>query len=430
MRILKSHTFLNPINSYLIDSPQPSNLSYLWNFGSLLGLSLMIQIITGVVLAMHYNPSITEAFNSVEHIMRDVNNGWLIRYLHSNTASAFFFLVYLHIGRGLYYGSYRAPRTLVWTIGTFIFILMMAIAFLGYKRSPKWYKIEYNKKKAYLNKIKQENSNKGSKNSKLYDSSVENSTKDVSHFLKINKLKPVFVYEELDKKCTQDKILNDTYNIAGVYLILNKVNLSCYVGSASTNKFNARFRKHLFNFSGSKIVKAAVKKHKINNFAFIILEVFSEVVTKENNKRLLDIEDYYIKYLLPDYNIVTEAGNTFGYKHSEITRIKMANNYSLERRIAIGNMNRGKTFTDEHKKNMKAAALTRKVLTYSKQGLANMRLSSKPLIVYNLNKTVYGQYSSISAAAESLKCCVKTISTSLNTPKKMLKKRWIVELKR
>ena len=127
MRILKSHTFLNPINSYLIDSPQPSNLSYLWNFGSLLGLSLIIQIITGVVLAMHYNPSITEAFNSVEHIMRDVNNGWLIRYLHSNTASAFFFLVYLHIGRGLYYGSYRAPRTLVWTIGTFIFILMMAI---------------------------------------------------------------------------------------------------------------------------------------------------------------------------------------------------------------------------------------------------------------------------------------------------------------
>ena len=132
MRILKSHTFLNPVNSYLIDSPQPSNLSYLWNFGSLLGFSLIIQIITGVVLAMHYNPSVLEAFNSVEHIMRDVNNGWLIRYLHSNTASAFFFLVYLHIGRGLYYGSYRAPRTLVWTIGTFIFILMMAIAFLGY----------------------------------------------------------------------------------------------------------------------------------------------------------------------------------------------------------------------------------------------------------------------------------------------------------
>jgi ubiquinol-cytochrome c reductase cytochrome b subunit len=120
------------INNYLIDASQPSNLSYLWNFGSLLALCLIIQIITGVTLAMHYNPSVVEAFNSVEHIMRDVNNGWLIRYLHSNTASAFFFLVYLHVGRGMYYGSYKAPRTLVWTIGTVILILMMGTAFLGY----------------------------------------------------------------------------------------------------------------------------------------------------------------------------------------------------------------------------------------------------------------------------------------------------------
>jgi ubiquinol-cytochrome c reductase cytochrome b subunit len=132
MRIFKSHPLLRLVNSYIIDSPQPSNISYLWNFGSLLAFCLIIQIITGVTLAMHYNPSVLEAFNSVEHIMRDVNNGWLIRYLHSNTASAFFFIVYLHIGRGLYYGSYRAPRTLVWTIGTITFILMIATAFLGY----------------------------------------------------------------------------------------------------------------------------------------------------------------------------------------------------------------------------------------------------------------------------------------------------------
>ena len=120
------------VNSYTIDSPQPSNISYLWNFGSLLAFCLIIQIVTGVTLGMHYTPSVSEAFDSVEHIMRDVNNGWLIRYLHSNTASAFFFLVYLHIGRGLYYGSYKAPRTLVWTIGTVLFILMIATAFLGY----------------------------------------------------------------------------------------------------------------------------------------------------------------------------------------------------------------------------------------------------------------------------------------------------------
>lgn len=120
------------MNSYLIDASQPSNISYLWNFGSLLLVCLVIQIITGVTLAMHYSPNVLEAFNSIEHIMRDVNNGWLVRYLHSNTASAFFFLVYLHIGRGIYYGSYRAPRTLVWAIGTVILILMMGTAFLGY----------------------------------------------------------------------------------------------------------------------------------------------------------------------------------------------------------------------------------------------------------------------------------------------------------
>ena len=132
MRILKSHPLLKLVNMYVIDHSQPSNISYLWNFGSLLGVCLVIQIVTGVTLAMHYNPSVAEAFNSIEHIMRDVNNGWLIRYLHSNTASAFFFLVYLHIGRGLYYASYRAPRTLAWVLGTIILIMMMGIGFLGY----------------------------------------------------------------------------------------------------------------------------------------------------------------------------------------------------------------------------------------------------------------------------------------------------------
>ncbi len=132
MRILKSHPLLRLVNSYLIDASEPSNISYLWNFGSLLAVCLIIQIVTGVTLAMHYSPNVLEAFNSIEHIMRDVNNGWLVRYLHSNTASAFFFLVYLHIGRGIYYGSYRSPRTLVWAIGTVILILMDATAFLGY----------------------------------------------------------------------------------------------------------------------------------------------------------------------------------------------------------------------------------------------------------------------------------------------------------
>lgn len=132
MRLLKTHPIIGLVNSFIVDSPQPSNLSYAWNFGSLLGACLIVQILTGVFLAMHYTPSVDLAFVSVEHIMRDVNFGWLIRYLHANTASFFFIFVYLHIARGLYYGSYKSPRTLVWSIGVVILILMIAIAFLGY----------------------------------------------------------------------------------------------------------------------------------------------------------------------------------------------------------------------------------------------------------------------------------------------------------
>lgn len=132
MRILKKHVLLRLINSYIVDSPQPANISYLWNFGSLLGTCLVLQILTGIFLAMHYQPHVDFAFNSVEHIMRDVNNGWAVRYTHANVASFFFIFVYAHIARGLYYGSYKSPRVLVWSIGVIIFILMIGTAFLGY----------------------------------------------------------------------------------------------------------------------------------------------------------------------------------------------------------------------------------------------------------------------------------------------------------
>ena len=116
----------------LVAYPTPKNLNYWWNFGSLNGIALMLQIVTGIWLAMHYTPHIAYAFDSVEHIMRDVNYGWLLRYAHANGASMFFIVVYVHIARGLYYGSYKSPREVLWMIGVVIFILMMASAFLGY----------------------------------------------------------------------------------------------------------------------------------------------------------------------------------------------------------------------------------------------------------------------------------------------------------
>ena len=121
-------TEMQHFNAY----PTPKNLNYWWNYGSLSLFVLVLMIATGIVLAMHYTPHADMAFDSVERIMRDVNYGWLIRYLHMNGASAFFVVVYIHIFRGLYYGSYKAPREVLWILGVVILMLMIATAFMGY----------------------------------------------------------------------------------------------------------------------------------------------------------------------------------------------------------------------------------------------------------------------------------------------------------
>ena len=123
---------LSFLDNHVIHYPTPINLTYAWSFGSSAGICLIIQMVSGIFLAMHYTPHIDLAFSSVEHIMRDVNHGWLIRYIHANGASMFFIVVYCHIFRGLYYGSYMHPRQLLWCSGVLIFILMMATAFMGY----------------------------------------------------------------------------------------------------------------------------------------------------------------------------------------------------------------------------------------------------------------------------------------------------------
>nr|YP_010505930.1 cytochrome b [Spilogale gracilis]UXE34732.1 cytochrome b [Spilogale gracilis] len=128
--IRKSHPLAKIINNAFIDLPAPSNISTWWNFGSLLGICLILQIATGLFLAMHYTSDTTTAFSSVTHICRDVNYGWIIRYLHANGASMFFICLYLHVGRGLYYGSYMFLET--WNIGIILLFTVMATAFMGY----------------------------------------------------------------------------------------------------------------------------------------------------------------------------------------------------------------------------------------------------------------------------------------------------------
>ena len=220
----------------------------------------------------------------------------------------------------------------------------------------------------------------------------------VDKFLAENDIKPVYMYDNLHKYETKNNIKKDLKNLSGVYLIYNNITGDYYIGSASTDRFYSRFSNHLIYFTGSKTLKNAVRKYKINNFVFIVMKLFPEVVNKNNNKKLLDLEDYYLKCLLPNYNILTEAGSSFGYKHTEISRIKMKNK-----------------------------ALGRKII-FSEKGLLNLKKNSKALRLYNLDNTLYGEYPSISEAADIINCSPKTIKKALTSESKLLKKRFLVKL--
>ena len=128
----KQLPILSLMHGTLVSYPAPRNLNYWWNFGSLAGIVLSLQLVTGIILAMHYTPHADLAFDSIEHIMRDVNYGWLMRYMHSNGSAMFFLVVYIHIFRGLYYGSYKTPREVLWWLGVMILLIMMMTGFMGY----------------------------------------------------------------------------------------------------------------------------------------------------------------------------------------------------------------------------------------------------------------------------------------------------------
>jgi group I intron endonuclease len=248
-------------------------------------------------------------------------------------------------------------------------------------------------------------------------------------FIKENNLNPAYLYNDLSLYEIRTRISKDLKGLSGVYMIFNKITGDYYVGSASTGKFYTRYCNHLIHLTGSKILKNAVKKYGIKNFSFVVLELFPEIVNKENNKRLLDIEDFYLKSLLPNYNILTEAGSSFGYKHTELFRIKMADNYSLGRREKIGELNRHKNLSKETIEKIREKALNKGPVWYSEKALMNMKKKSKPVTLYNLDKTVFGEYSSIVQAAISVNCSEKTIIRALQTERKILKRRFIVEYK-
>lgn len=421
MRLLKSNKLLSVVNSYVVDSPQPSNLSYMWNFGSLLATCLGLQIVTGIILAMHYTPNVDLAFISVEHIMRDVNYGWLIRYLHANGASFFFIFVYLHIARGMYYGSYKSPRILPWSIGVIILVLMMGTAFLGLLNSPKWLTIENHESIALaINALPFTPSPK------------------LCEILSKNKMSPVRAWENLDKPETKKEVQKRVKNVGGIYAVVNLLTGDLYIGSAVTGRMGNRFHKHLFGGTGSAIVRAAVLKYGLSNFAFVILESVVMENTLEDNKRLLMREDYYLSTLRPIYNIAPEAGNTLGVKHTEETKTKMKLNYSSERREAIRALNRGKNLSADTVEAIRKAALNRSPMTEdTRKKISDNSKVRKSYLITRVDNNPFlssdGQMvqsltlRTLNVVRNYLDCNEKTVRRALTT-NGIVKKEWHIKV--
>lgn len=298
-------------------------------------------------------------------IMRDVNYGWMIRYLHANGASFFFIFVYLHIARGMYYGSYKSPRILPWSIGVIILVLMMGTAFLGYfKYSLKWLEFTNYESFTFMSSV-------------LLSLGPSPKLQDI---LSKNKISPVRTWENLHLPETKQMVQRRVKNIGGIYAIINLVTGDMYIGSAVTGRIGNRFHKHLFGGTGSVITYAAVLKYRLSNFAFTILETIEGPIDEKNNKILLMREDHYLFTLRPIYNIAPEAGNTLGVKHSNGTKAKMKINYSSERREAIGALNRGKTLSSETVEKIRQSALNRRPMTEKTQDKISKKIGKFYLI--------------------------------------------------
>jgi group I intron endonuclease len=303
----------------------------------------------------------------------------------------------------------------------------MATAFLGFYFSPRWLDISnkdnitnkgnisnyrVNKRLFYKNILKRGYCT----TSYLNNPAISKRLQTILNGLGIN---PVYTYEDLNIEDIRKQILNNTRGLSGIYMIINKTTKDYYIGSASTNRFYARFCNHIIHFTGSKIVKLAIKKYGLKNFAFVVLDLYPNIVTKENNKELLDLEDKYLKLLVPNYNILTEAGFSFGYKHTEIDRQNMNDFYSDVRRKTIGNINTRAKFSPEIIEKMREKALTKPHMAEeTKEKCISI---TRPVVLYNFDKTIYGKYSTIIEAANAINCSKKTLEKALQKKRILLK---------
>lgn len=223
------------------------------------------------------------------------------------------------------------------------------------------------------------------------------------------------LYQNIHLIEVQNLIREENRHKAGIYMILNLINNKKYIGSAASNRINVRFRNHLIHGTGSKPVALAVKKYGIENFNFYILEYFPGFVKKENlnsaHLSLLKLETSYIQLYHPEYNILQEANSSLGYSHTKETKQHLRDNFSLERKEKIGNLNRGKTFTTERRQLLSEIAKLRN----SNQNLRDhlSKIASKPVTLYFSDGTVHSKYSGIRTMAKAFGCCNKTINKAI-----------------
>src|SRR5712664_494845 len=270
---------------------------------------------------------------------------------------------------------------------------MMATAFLGYSISPRWlniiFMIIFFIIYIFVFIIHEEIIN---------DIKNENNKNKIKYYLKSNKINLI------------------GYKIIRNYSTNNSVNSNIKI----SDKLNEIIKELNLNFVYF-YEDLNLDSTKKQIFAFLILELYPDIVTKENNHELINLEDKYLKSLLPNYNILTEAGSSFGYKHTEIDRQKMKDNYSDERREKIVNLNRVKTLSPEIIEKIIQKALLRP--TMSDEIKIKCITNTRPVILYNLNGTIYGKYSTIKDAANAINCNEKTIRRALQTEKKLVKRK-------
>lgn len=343
--------------------------------------------------------------------MRDVNYGYLIRYIHANGASFFFICMYGHIGKALYYGSYKSPRVLVWVIGVIIFILTMATAFLGYK------------------KIQSQHSPKSLINKKKYGPLIHKTYLHTKTIQDIRNPEEIFnklgikienYWENLHLPKTRENIIELVKNKSGVYIIINKITGNKYIGSAITNKLHVRFANHCIHTNnGSKLVKQAIKKYGLNNFIFCIIEYYPEKITKYNNIELLKLEQTYLNLLEPEYNILTEAGNSFGYKHSEETLAKMKSLYTEERKEILRKFqeNRKGQWSLNSKNKISQSNINRlsHLILKTENQLKKRSDKFSKIIYLKLNNIIICEFKNINKMCNYICCSERTIKRAINS---------------